>query len=125
MTKILELESFVNELTALGERPVEVSLESMQGTVDLIDPADLTDQVVEGTHSLLRQKTDEVFGGLTARQRQVLGLRFGLNDGKARSFAQVGREIGVSKSTAWRIERQALTVLRNPARQRRLVDYLG
>ncbi|MCS7295817.1 MAG: hypothetical protein NZ761_10530, partial [Dehalococcoidia bacterium] len=60
----------------------------------------------------------------TARERQVLKLRFGLEDGRARTLEEVGREFGVTRERIRQIEGQALRKLRQPSRARKLAGYL-
>lgn len=74
---------------------------------------------------LLREQVDEVlYDSLLPRERRVLQLRFGLEDGRARTLVATGREIERSKSTVWRIERKALGKLRHPGPSKKLKDYL-
>lgn len=105
---------------------VEVSLESMQGVVDVVDPTDFTDNLnISGISSrLLQQQTEAVLSSLTKRQRTVLKMRFGLEDGKAKTFAEIAKAIGKSPSTVRRDERAAFRALRHPSKNFSLEDFL-
>lgn len=74
---------------------------------------------------LLKERVEETLASLTDRERFVMRLRFGLEDGRTRTQAQIGLEIGFSPRTVGRIERKALTKLRNPLRAKPLKDYLA
>jgi len=66
----------------------------------------------------------EVLGSLTPRERKVLELRFGLEDGRSRTLEEVGREFNVTRERIRQIEAKALRKLRHPTRSRKLKDYL-
>lgn len=74
---------------------------------------------------LLRDQIESCLLSLNPRERRVLELRFGLEDGRSRTLEEAGREINRSRSTAWRVEHTALRKLRTPSRIERLQDYLG
>lgn len=76
------------------------------------------------SHEVLKQQVEDVLASLSERERQVLELRFGLEDGRSRTLDEVGHSIGRSESTVRRIEKTALAKLRHPSRSRRLRDYL-
>ena len=67
---------------------------------------------------------DDVLGTLSDRERQVLAMRFGLEDGRARTLEEVGREFGVTRERIRQIESKTLAKLRHPSRAERLRDYL-
>ena len=73
--------------------------------------------------TLLREQLDEVLGTLTDREQKVLKLRFGLEDGRARTLEEVGKEFKVRERIR-QIEAKALRKLRHPSRSRKLKDYL-
>jgi RNA polymerase primary sigma factor len=66
---------------------------------------------------------DDVLDSLTGRERRVLQLRFGLEDGRQRTLEEVGREFGVTRERIRQIEAKALRKLRHPTRSRKLRDY--
>jgi RNA polymerase primary sigma factor len=73
---------------------------------------------------LLKEHVATVLDSLTARERRVLQLRFGLVDGRARTLEEVGREFNVTRERIRQIEGKALRKLRHPSRSRKLRDYL-
>ena len=73
---------------------------------------------------LLRESVEEVLAGLTERERKVLRLRFGLDDGRGRTLEEVGREFNVTRERIRQIEAKALRKLRHPSRSRKLKDFL-
>ena len=76
------------------------------------------------SYKLLKEQIDEVLSTLSPRERRVLQLRFGLEDGRARTLEEVGKEFGVTRERIRQIEAKALRKLRHPSRSRRLKDYL-
>jgi len=74
--------------------------------------------------TLLREQLEEVLGTLTEREQKVLKLRFGLEDGRARTLEEVGKEFKVTRERIRQIEAKALRKLRHPSRSRKLKDYL-
>ena len=74
--------------------------------------------------TLLKEQLEEVLGTLTEREQKVLTLRFGLEDGRARTLEEVGREFNVTRERIRQIEAKALRKLRHPSRSRKLKDYL-
>jgi RNA polymerase sigma factor RpoD-like protein len=75
-------------------------------------------------HQLLKEQVAAVLDSLTGRERRVLQLRFGLEDGRARTLEEVGREFNVTRERIRQIEAKALRKLRHPSRSRKLKDYL-
>ncbi len=75
-------------------------------------------------HQLLKEQVDFVLGTLTERERRVLQLRFGLDDGRSRTLEEVGREFKVTRERIRQIEAKALRRLRHPSRSRKLKEYL-
>ena len=65
-----------------------------------------------------------MLGSLTKRERKVLQLRFGLEDGRSRTLEEVGREFGVTRERIRQIETKALRKLRHPSRSKKLKDYM-
>ncbi|MFN0094311.1 MAG: RNA polymerase sigma factor RpoD [Dehalococcoidia bacterium] len=76
------------------------------------------------SQQLLREQVEDVLASLTSRERRVLQLRFGLEDGRSRTLEEVGREFGVTRERIRQIEAKALRKLRHPSRSRKLRDYL-
>jgi len=73
---------------------------------------------------LLKEQVTDVLNSLTYRERKVLGLRFGLEDGRSRTLEEVGREFQVTRERIRQIEAKALRKLRHPSRSKKLKDYL-
>jgi len=90
-------------------------------------PPHITDEemVAVADRAILKKKLDEVLGQLTPREQRVLKLRFGLEDGMARTLEEVGKEFGLSKDQIKQIEAKALRKLRHPSRARVLKDFLN
>jgi len=76
------------------------------------------------SHKLLKEQVESVLEGLTGRERRVLQLRFGLEDGRTRTLEEVGREFNVTRERIRQIEAKALRKLRHPSRSRKHKDYL-
>jgi RNA polymerase primary sigma factor len=76
------------------------------------------------SHQLLKEQVMDVLNSLTYRERKVLGLRFGLEDGRSRTLEEVGREFQVTRERIRQIEAKALRKLRHPSRSKKLKDYL-
>ena len=74
--------------------------------------------------TLLKEQLNEVLDTLTDREQKVLRLRFGMNDGRARTLEEVGKEFDVTRERIRQIEAKALWKLRHPSRSRKLRDYL-
>ena len=74
--------------------------------------------------TLLKEQLNEVLDTLTDREQKVLRLRFGMNDGRARTLEEVGKEFDVTRERIRQIEAKALRKLRHPSRSRKLRDYL-
>ena len=74
--------------------------------------------------TLLKEQLNEVLDTLTEREQKVLRLRFGMNDGRARTLEEVGKEFDVTRERIRQIEAKALRKLRHPSRSRKLRDYL-
>jgi RNA polymerase primary sigma factor len=76
------------------------------------------------SHQLLKEQVAAVLDSLTGRERRVLQLRFGLEDGRARTLEEVGQDFHVTRERIRQIEAKALRKLRHPSRSRKLRDYL-
>ena len=77
-----------------------------------------------GSSDTFEEQLDEVLDTLTEREQKVLRLRFGMNDGRARTLEEVGKEFDVTRERIRQIEAKALRKLRHPSRSRKLRDYL-
>src|SRR5712692_3226620 len=75
------------------------------------------------SHHLLKEQVEDVLDSLTERERKVLQLRFGLDDGRSRTLEEVGKEFHVTRERIRQIEAKALRKLRHPSRSRKLKDY--
>lgn len=73
---------------------------------------------------MVRLQVENIMGTLSDKEREAARLRYGLQDGKQRSFREVAEELGVSKSTAMRRTSSAISKLKDPERAQRLKDYL-
>ncbi len=119
--KVREIQKVSQEPVSL-ETPIGEEEDSHLG--DFI-PDDGTLQPSEAaSHQLLKEQVEDVLASLTNRERRVLQLRFGLDDGRARTLEEVGREFGVTRERIRQIEAKALRKLRHPSRSKKLKDYL-
>ena len=118
----------VRELLQLAQEPV--SLETPVGEEedahleDFIQDEEAGIPVDEAGRQLLRQELMNVLKSLTPREERVLTLRFGLEDGQARTLEELGKEFNVTRERIRQIEAKALRKLRHPSRAKRLRDYL-
>ena len=76
------------------------------------------------TFTLLREQVEDVLGTISERERRVLELRFGLEDGRSRTLEEVGHVFGVTRERIRQIEAKALRKLRHPSRSNKLRDFL-
>ena len=118
----------VREILKISQEPV--SLETPIGEEedshlgDFIQDDNVPVPAEAAAFTLLKEQLVEVLGTLTEREQKVLRLRFGLDDGRARTLEEVGREINVTRERIRQIEAKALRKLRHPSRSRKLKDYL-
>ena len=118
----------VREIQKISQEPV--SLETPIGEEedshlgDFIQDDNVPVPAEAAAYSLLKQQLIEVLGTLTDREQKVLRLRFGLDDGRARTLEEVGKEFNVTRERIRQIEAKALRKLRHPSRSRKLKDYL-
>ena len=118
----------VREILKISQEPV--SLETPIGEEedshlgDFIKDDNVPVPADPATFTLLKEQLEEVLGTLTEREQKVLTLRFGLEDGRARTLEEVGKEFNVTRERIRQIEAKALRKLRHPSRSRKLKDYL-
>ena len=118
----------VREILKISQEPV--SLETPIGEEedshlgDFIKVDNVPVPADAATFTLLKEQLEEVLGTLTEREQKVLTLRFGLEDGRARTLEEVGKEFNVTRERIRQIEAKALRKLRHPSRSRKLKDYL-
>lgn len=119
--KVREILKIVQEPVSL-ETPIGEEEDSHLG--DFIEDEEAPAPVEAASFLLLKEQIEEVLSTLNEREQKVLRLRFGLDDGKARTLEEVGREFGVTRERIRQIEAKALRKLRHPQRSKRLKDYL-
>ena len=118
----------VREILKISQEPV--SLETPIGEEedshlgDFIQDDNVPVPADAAAFTLLKEQLEEVLGTLTEREQKVLTLRFGLEDGRARTLEEVGKEFNVTRERIRQIEAKALHKLRHPSRSRKLKDYL-
>lgn len=121
-------EEKVREIMKIAQDPV--SLETPIGEEedshlgDFIPDEDALAPAEAAAYSLLKDQIEEVLGSLNEREQKVLKLRFGLDDGRARTLEEVGKEFDVTRERIRQIEAKALRKLRHPSRSKKLRDYL-
>lgn len=118
----------VREIIKVSQEPV--SLETPIGEEedshlgDFIEDHTALAPADAASHQLLKEQVEDVLDSLTERERKVLQLRFGLDDGRSRTLEEVGKEFHVTRERIRQIEAKALRKLRHPSRSRKLKDYL-
>ena len=118
----------VRDILKIAQEPV--SLETPIGEEedshlgDFIPDDDAPAPADAAAYSMLKDQLEEVLETLTDREQKVLKLRFGLEDGRARTLEEVGREFDVTRERIRQIEAKALRKLRHPSRSKKLRDYL-
>ena len=118
----------VREIIKVSQEPV--SLETPIGEEedshlgDFIEDRGALAPAEAASHQLLKEQVEAVLDSLTGRERRVLQLRFGLEDGRARTLEEVGKEFNVTRERIRQIEAKALRKFRHPSRSRKLKDYL-
>ena len=118
----------VREILKISQEPV--SLETPIGEEedshlgDFIQDDNVPVPAEAAAQTLLKEQLDDVLDTLTEREQKVLRLRFGMNDGRARTLEEVGKEFDVTRERIRQIEAKALRKLRHPSRSRKLRDYL-
>jgi RNA polymerase primary sigma factor len=118
----------VREILRIAQDPV--SLETPVGTeddsqlADFVEDKEATAPSDAASLMMLRVEVEEVLDTLSPRERRVLQLRFGLNDGQQRTLEEVGKRFGVTRERIRQIEAKAIRKLRHPSRSKKLKDYL-
>ena len=118
----------VREILKISQEPVSLETpigeeeDSLLG--DFIQDDNVPVPADAAAFTLLKEQLVEVLGTLTEREQKVLRLRFGLDDGRARTLEEVGKEFNVTRERIRQIEAKALRKLRHPSRSRKLKDYL-
>ncbi len=118
----------VSEIIRIAPEPL--SLETPIGEeedshlADFIEDQEAISPAEAASNMILREKIDEALSNLTSRERDVLRMRFGLDDGYSRTLEEVGKHFNVTRERIRQIEAKALKKLRHPSRSRKLRDYL-
>ena len=118
----------VREIMRVAQEPV--SLETPIGEEedshlgDFIEDSDAPAPADAASHTLLKEQLEDVLSTLTPREKKVLELRFGLEDGRNRTLEEVGKEFNVTRERIRQIEAKALRKLRHPSRSKKLKDFL-
>ena len=118
----------VREILKISQEPVSLETpigeEEASHLGDFIQDDNVPVPADAAAFTLLKEQLEEVLGTLTEREQKVLTLRFGLEDGRARTLEEVGKEFNVTRERIRQIEAKALRKLRHPSRSRKLKDYL-
>ena len=120
--KVMEIQKIAQDPVSL-ETPIGEEDDSHLG--DFIQDDDSPAPHDAASYTLLKEQLEEVMNTLTPREAKVLKLRFGLEDGKARTLEEVGREFDVTRERIRQIEAKALRKLRHPSRSKKLRDYMA
>ena len=120
--KVMEIQKIAQDPVSL-ETPIGEEDDSHLG--DFIQDEDSPAPHDSAAYTLLKEQLEEVMSTLTPREEKVLKLRFGLEDGKARTLEEVGKEFQVTRERIRQIEAKALRKLRHPSRSKKLRDYMG
>ena len=119
--KVMEIQKIAQDPVSL-ETPIGEEDDSHLG--DFIQDDDSPAPQDAAAYTLLKEQLEEVMSTLTPREAKVLRLRFGLDDGKARTLEEVGKEFDVTRERIRQIEAKALRKLRHPSRSKKLKDYM-
>ncbi len=120
--KVMEIQKIAQDPVSL-ETPIGEEDDSHLG--DFIQDEDSPAPHDAASYTLLREQLEDVMSTLTPREAKVLKLRFGLEDGKARTLEEVGKEFDVTRERIRQIEAKALRKLRHPSRSKKLRDYMN
>ena len=119
--RVLEIQKIAQDPVSL-ETPIGEEDDSHLG--DFIQDDDSPSPQDAASYTMLKEQLDEVMSTLTPREAKVLRLRFGLDDGKARTLEEVGKEFQVTRERIRQIEAKALRKLRHPSRSKKLKEYI-
>ena len=119
--RVREIQKISQEPVSL-ETPIGEEEDSQLG--DFIEDAQAVVPADAASFSMLQEQLTQVLDGLAERERKVIELRFGLEDGHPRTLEEVGREFGVTRERIRQIESMTLAKLRHPSRSSKLTDYL-
>lgn len=120
--KVEEIKKIAQEPVSL-ETPIGEEEDSYLG--DFVEDENSPEPAAAASKMLLQEQLDEVMESLTDREKRVLELRFGIEDGRSRTLEEVGKEFGVTRERIRQIEAKALRKLRHPSRSKMLKDYLS
>ena len=120
--KVMEIQKIAQDPVSL-ETPIGEEDDSHLG--DFIPDDESPAPHDSAAYTLLKEQLEEVMSTLTPREAKVLKLRFGLEDGKARTLEEVGKVFQVTRERIRQIEAKALRKLRHPSRSKRLKDYMS
>ena len=118
----------VREIIKISQEPVSLEMpigeEEDSSLGDFIEDNKILAPADAASRKMLKEQMDDVLGTLSDRERQVLAMRFGLDDGRTRTLEEVGKAFGVTRERIRQIEAKALRKLRHPSRSKKLKDYL-
>ena len=118
----------VREIIKISQEPVSLEMpigeEEDSNLGDFIEDNKILAPADAASRKMLKEQMDDVLGTLSDRERQVLAMRFGLDDGRTRTLEEVGKAFGVTRERIRQIEAKALRKLRHPSRSKKLKDYL-
>jgi RNA polymerase primary sigma factor len=118
----------VREIIKISQEPVSLEMpigeEEDSNLGDFIEDNKVLAPADAASRKMLKEQMDDVLGTLSDRERQVLAMRFGLDDGRTRTLEEVGKAFGVTRERIRQIEAKALRKLRHPSRSKKLKDYL-
>ncbi|MFM9107805.1 MAG: RNA polymerase sigma factor RpoD [Chloroflexota bacterium] len=118
----------VREILKISQEPVSIDMpigeEEDSSLGDFIEDNKVLAPAEAASRQMLKEQMEDVLGTLSERERQVLAMRFGIEDGRSRTLEEVGKEFGVTRERIRQIEAKALRKLRHPSRSKKLKDYL-